>query len=208
MQLEAQLTGLNRFLATVYDAGVNLDTLLDDLGFDAAQRQSLGGKHRPAIAAGLVEVIRKRLTWEDKDLWFRVIARRLGLDGEPPASIEDTAGSLNIDVGTASAAEADGLQRCRSKAATEDFKRELRRIALEQLSAGGEKPAKEAVLQKLERLADLRSAADMARIDYEARRAEVMKKIQEELDAIEVEFKPALEAAETNAAAPGGRDPQ
>ena len=72
-------------------------------------------------------------------------------------------------------------------------------MALAQLAAGGEKPAKENVLQKLERLADLRAAADVARIDYESRRLEVMKKVQEDLDAIDAEFKPALEAAETNA---------
>ena len=57
------------------------------------------------------------------------------------------------------------------------------------------------MLQKLERLTDLRAAADVARIEHESRRLEVMRKVQEELDAIDAEFQPALEAAEANASA-------
>jgi hypothetical protein len=199
MQFESQLAGLNRLLATVFDETPSLDALLDELGFDGAQRASLHQKQLPAIVAGLIESIRKKLTLGDKDLWFRILERRLGLDGEPPASAEETAKMLKVDPGYASQAEAEALQKLRSKTAQAELKRELRRLALLQLAAGGEKPAKENVLQKLERLADLRAAADVARIDYESRRVEVMKKVQEELDAIEAEFLPALDAAEANA---------
>jgi hypothetical protein len=201
MDQQIQLSGLNKFLSTVYESGTTLDSLLDDLGFDAAQRASLSQRHLPALATGLLEAVRARLTWEDKDLWFRIIARRLGMDGEPPASPEATAHALNVDPGYAAHAEAEALQKCSSKTALEDFRKELRRLALEALSASGEKPPKENVLQKLERLAQLHAAADLARMDYEARRAEVLKKVQDELDALDVEFKPALEAAEENTAA-------
>jgi len=200
MPSDAQLAGLNRFLATAFDPSSSLEALLDGLGFDAAQRQSLAQKHLPALAAGLIETIRKRLTWEDKDLWFRIVSRRLGLDGEAPSSIADTAAALNIDAGYATYAEGEALQKFRSKTAQADFKKELRRLSLQELAQAGEKPARESVLQKLERLADLRAAADLARIDYEARRLEILKTVQEELDAVEAEFKPALDAATENAA--------
>ena len=201
MDIKTQLSGLDQFIATVFEGGASLDSLLDTLGFDEVQRASLGQHHLPAIAAGLIEIIRRRLTWEEKDLWFRILARRLGLDGEPPASLEATAQALNIDPPYAAYAEGEALQKCRTKSAQEEFKKELRRIALEALAESGEKPARENVLQKLERLAQLHAAADLARMDYEARRAEVMQKVREELDALEAEFEPALDAAEANRAA-------
>lgn len=201
MDIQTQLAGLDKFLAAVFDGQTNLVSLLESLGFDAAQRLSLSQRHLPAIAGGLIDVIRRRLLWEDQDLWFRILARRLGLDGEAPASLPDVAKALNIEAGYASYAEGEALQKCRTKTALEEFKKEIRRIALDELSRGGEKPARENVLQKLERLAQLHAAADLARIDFEAKKAEVMRKVQDELDALEVEFKPALDAAEENAAA-------
>lgn len=201
MDSDAQLGGLNRFLATVFDEGTSLDGLLEELGFDASKRGSLLEGHLPVSAAGLIEVIRRRLTWEDRDLWFRIVARRLGLDGGPSASTEETARSLNVDAGYVAYAEAEALQKCRTKAAREEFRKELRRLALEQLSASGAKPAQESVLNKLDRLGELKAAADLARIDYESRRLEVMRRVQDELDAIEAEFRPVLDAAEANASA-------
>lgn len=201
MDTQIALAGLDKFIAAVYEGGASLDTLLDDLGFDAAQRASIRQHHLPEITAGLIEVIRHRLTWEDKDLWFRILARRLGLDGELPASLEATAQALNIDAAYASYAEGEAFQKCRTKTAMEEFKKELRRLALEAFGGSGEKPGREGVLQKLERLAQLHAAADLARMDYESRRLEVIKQIQDDLDAIEAEFKPALEAAEANASA-------
>ena len=85
MDLNTQLTGLDQFLSTIYGSGTGLETLLGTLGFDAAQLNALRERHMPALAEGFIEVVRKRLTWEDKDLWFRLLARRFGLDGEPPA---------------------------------------------------------------------------------------------------------------------------
>lgn len=201
MDQQTQLDGLNKFLSTIYESGTTLESLLDELGFDAAQRSSLTQRHLPAVASGLIEIIRARLTWEEKDLWFRIIARRLGMDGEPPIPLEAAAQALNVDPGYAAYAEGEALQKCSTRTAREDFKKELRRLAIDALSKSGEKPPKENVLQKLERLAQLQAAADLARMDYESRRAEVLKKVQDELDALEVEFEPALEAAEENAAA-------
>jgi hypothetical protein len=44
----------------------------------------------------------------------------------------------------------------------------------------------------------MRGAADVARLDYESKRAEILKKIQADLDALDSEYKPILESAEEN----------
>ena len=98
-------------------------------------------------------------------------------------------------------AQEQALDRCRTKTALQDFRKELHRIALDELAKGGQKPGRDGVVQKLERLSDLRAAADVARMDLEAKRAEVLRKVQPELDALELEFQPVLEAAEANASA-------
>ena len=97
MDLATQLAGLDQFLATVFGTGASLEALLGSLGFDAAQLSTLRERHLSAIASQFIEVIHKRLTWEDKDLWFRLLARRYGLDGEPPASLEAAAVALGVD---------------------------------------------------------------------------------------------------------------
>jgi hypothetical protein len=209
MDLQTQLAGLDQFLSTIYGPGTSLDSLLGSLGFEASQVNSLRIGHLPALADGLIEIVRKRLTWEDKDLWFRLLARRFSLDGEPPAAavsatstpLENVAHSLGIDLPYASHAEAEALERCRTRTALQDFKKELHRLALAELARSGEKPGKEQVVRKLERLADLRAAVDVSRMDYEAKRAGILKKVQAELDALELEFQPVLEAAEANAGA-------
>jgi hypothetical protein len=201
MDKQIKLTGLNRFLATIYGGETNLESLLGSLNFDPAQLKILKERHLPAVAEGLLEVIRKRLTWEEKDLWFRILARRLGMDGESPLSTDEAARVLGIEPGYASYAEGEALQKCSSKTALAYFKKEIHRLALDELSGGGETPGKEKVIQKLERLADLQAAVDLVRMDYEAKRSEVLKRIQAELDAIDEEFKPSLEAAEANAQA-------
>lgn len=201
MDPQTQLAGLDHFLSTLYGSGTGLESLLASLGFDPVQLKSLHDRHLQAIAAGLVEAVRDHLTGEDKDTWFRLVARRFGLDGEAPAPMEAAAASLGLDPAYAARAGAEALEKCRTKSALEHFKKEIRRLALSELSRSGEKPAREQVVGKLQRLADLRAAADVARLDYEAKRAEVLKKVQAELDAIDLEIKPVLDAAEENATA-------
>ncbi len=201
MDPKIQLDGLDRFLSAIYENGTNLIGLLASLGFDSAQLASLQQHHLPAISSGLIDAIHGRLTSEDRDTWFRLLARRFGLDGEPPAATETAARALGLDAAYASHAAAEALDRCRTKSSLEDFRKDLRRLALDELTKSGEKPAQEKVVGKLQRLGDLRAAADLARMDYESKRAEVLKKVQAELDAIDVEFRPVLDAAEDNAAA-------
>ena len=108
---------------------------------------------------------------------------------------------LNIDPSYAAHAEGEALQRCSYKTTLQDFKKELHRLALAELSKSGTKPQKDSVIKKLDRLADLRAAVDVTRMDYEKKRVEILKKVQAELDAVEAEYQPVLEAAEGNASA-------
>ena len=77
----------------------------------------------------------------------------------------------------------------------------MHRIALSELSKSGDRPQRDEVVHKLNRLADLRAALDLTRMNYDAKRSEILKSVQAELDALEAEFQPLLEAAQDNAAA-------
>jgi hypothetical protein len=57
------------------------------------------------------------------------------------------------------------------------------------------------ILSKLEELAEVRAAADVTRIDYEAKRTEILKAVQAELDALAAEYEPLFATAEERAAA-------
>jgi hypothetical protein len=200
MDMKTQLNGLNEFLTAIHGEETSLEGLLGSLDFEAAQVKLLRERRLEAVAGQFIEVVRKRLTWEEKDLWFRVLARRFGLDGEPGAAIEAVAAALGVDPSYAAYAETEAMQKCRYKTALHDFKKELHRIALNELSNSAAPPPRERVVDKLNRLADLRAALDLTRMDYEAKRAEVLKQVQAELDAIAAEYEPLLEAAEANAA--------
>ena len=52
------------------------------------------------------------------------------------------------------------------------------------------------ITAKLEELSDVQAAAETTRQDLEAKRAEILKSVQAELDALEAEFGPLLAAAE------------
>lgn len=58
----------------------------------------------------------------------------------------------------------------------------------------------QAVIARLEELAEVRAAAEVTRLDYEARREEILKAVKAELDALAAEYEPLLEIAEDRAA--------
>ena len=51
------------------------------------------------------------------------------------------------------------------------------------------------IVAKLNELSEIQSAVDVARVDYEAKRAEILRSIQAELDALDAEFDPLFEAS-------------
>ncbi len=48
------------------------------------------------------------------------------------------------------------------------------------------------IITKLDELAELQVTADVTRIDYETKRAEILKAVETELDALDTEFEPLL----------------
>jgi hypothetical protein len=74
----------------------------------------------------------------------------------------------------------------------------MKYILVSQLEKMDQRPTREHIAEKLGRLTNLRGAADVARLDYDAKRAEIMKQIQAELDALDSEYNPILEAADEN----------
>lgn len=52
------------------------------------------------------------------------------------------------------------------------------------------------ITAKLDRLAELRQTADATRIDFEKKRAEILKSLQPQLDALDAEFTPLLETTQ------------
>jgi hypothetical protein len=53
----------------------------------------------------------------------------------------------------------------------------------------------DSILEKLEQLAELRAAKELTRIDYEQRRAEILKAVQAQLDELAAEYEPLFETA-------------
>ncbi len=198
MDTKLQLDGLDRFLTSIYGEETHLASMIDALGFEPEQARMLREDCLPNVMEQFVEVIRKKLTSGEKDMWFRILNRRFGLDGEPVQPMEQVARLLELDALSASQAEADALHKCRYKATLSGFEKELHRIALAELSNSGDHPPKEQIARKLKRLADLHAAVDLAQMDYDNKRKEILKAVQAELDALEAEYEPLLEAANEN----------
>jgi hypothetical protein len=199
MDFKTQHIGLNELLSLVYGDEMQLNRLLRELGFEQTQIEQLQNRSLEAVVTQFLEVIHKRLTSESgKDTYYQILSRRYGLDGEPPAALETIAQKRNSSPEYLRQLYEEIIQRCRSKSAQSDFKKSLRTIAISQLAKMNERPRREQVADKLQRLTNLRAAADVTRLDYEAKRTELFKTIQAELDALEAEYKPLLEATEEN----------
>lgn len=62
-------------------------------------------------------------------------------------------------------------------------------------------PTETDIRLRLEELAEVRAAAQTTRLDYEAKRAELLRSVQAELDALDAEYQPLLESAQVRATA-------
>jgi hypothetical protein len=201
MDFKIQLAGLNQFLSAIFGEETGLSSLLASLGFEQTQIESLRDEHLQPIVSQFTDVIHKRLTGDSgKDIWFQLLSRRYGLDGEPPETFAIIGGRLGLSPEYARLVGEEALQKCQFKTALEDFKKSLRYIVIGQVGKVVGRPPREHITEKLERLTNLRAAADLTRMDYEAKRAEILKQIQAELDALDAEYNPLFEATDQNAA--------
>jgi hypothetical protein len=56
------------------------------------------------------------------------------------------------------------------------------------------------IVAKLNELSEIQAAVDVARVDYETKRAEIMRTVLAELDALEAEYEPLFEASRSRVA--------
>jgi len=59
----------------------------------------------------------------------------------------------------------------------------------------------EPIIAKLDQLSEIKAATEVTRLDYEAKRVEIMKAVQAQLDDLAAEFEPLLNSAEERATA-------
>jgi len=201
MDFKTQLTGLDELLSIIYGNEMQLSTLLHELGFERSQIQQLQDADLEPVVHQFLEVIHKRFTNDSgKDTYYQILSRRYGLDGEPREQLSVIAPKHNYSSEYLRQLFEEIIQRCQSRKWQTELKTSLKHIAVAQLGKMNERPAREHVAEKLERLSNLRGAADVARLDYESKRVEILKQIQAELDALDSEYKPVLEAVEENIA--------
>jgi hypothetical protein len=199
MDFKTQLSGLNELLAIIYGNETQLEPLLRELGFEQTQVEQLRGQPLEAVVDQFLEMIHKRLTSESgKDTYYQILSRRYGLDGEPPDSLDAISQARSDNPEYLRQLFQEIIKRCQSKTAQADFKKGLQQIAIAQLGKSSERPTREHVSEKLKRLTDLRTAADATRLDYEAKHAEIIKKVQAEMDSLEAEYKPLLDSVDEN----------
>jgi len=201
MDFKIQLTGLNELLSVIYGDEMQLSTLLRELGFEPSQIEQLRDQHLESIVAQFLDVIHKRLTSDSgKDTYYQILGRRYGLDGQAPEQLSAIAAKENHSPEYLRQLFEEIIQRCQSKTWQAELRKSLKYIVVSQLEKMNQRPTREHIAEKLERLTNLRGAADVARLDYDAKRAEILRQIQAELDALESEYKPVLEAADENIA--------
>ncbi|HSB01238.1 MAG TPA: hypothetical protein VLE49_11345 [Anaerolineales bacterium] len=199
MDIKTQLSGLNELLVLMYGNDLCLSTLLRELGFEQAQTKHLQDEDLEPIVAQFLQVIHERLTsTSGKDTYYQILSRRYGLDGEPRQQLSAIAEEHGLSPEYLRQLFEEIIYRCQSRTWQTELKKSLKHIVVTQLGKMGERPTHENVTEKLERLTNLRNAAEFTRLNYETKRTEILKQIQSELDALDLEYKPVLEAAEEN----------
>src|SRR5687767_13038438 len=186
MDFKIRLAGLNQLLSVIYGNEMQLNSLLSELGFEESQVERLQDAQLESIAAEFLEVIHKRLTSDaGQDTYYQILSRRHGLDGEAPEQLSEIAKKQNNSPEALRQLFEEIIQRVQSKTWQADLRKSLKYIVVAQLEKMNQRPAREHVAGKLERLTNLRGAADVARLNYESKRAEILKEIQAELDRSE-----------------------
>ena len=202
MNVNTQYSGLDELLEVIYGRGTRMSTLLCELGFERSQVEQLQGGQLEPIISQFLEVIHKRLTSDSgKDTYYQILIRHYGLEGEPPQPLSAIAETYRYSPEYLRQLFGEILLRCQSKAWQKELKISLTHIVVAQLGQTHNRPTHDQVAEKLERLSSLRNAAEFTRLDYETKRAAILKQVQPELDALEAEYQPVLERAEENFAA-------
>lgn len=202
MDAGTRLSGLNELIAVIYGNDIHLHTLLCELGFERTQVEQLQDRHLESVVTQFLGVIHKRLTNDSgKDTYYQILSRRYGLDGEPRQQLSAIAENYGYSPEYLRQLFEEIIHRCQSKTWQAELKKSLKYIAVSQFGTMQERPSRDHVAEKLERLSNLRNAAEFTRLDYETKRTQILKQVQAELDVLDSEYKPVLGRAEENIAA-------
>jgi DNA-binding Lrp family transcriptional regulator len=201
MDVKTRLSGLEELLAIIYGEDTRLSLLLRELGFGQHQVDRLQNGQLESVITQLLDAIHKRLTSDSgKDTYYQILTHRYGLDGEPRQQLSVIAEKYGYSPEYLRQLFEEIIHRCQSKTWQAELKKSLKYIAVHQLGTMHERPAHDHVAEKLERLSNLRNAAEFTRLDYETKRKQILKQVQSQLDALDSEYKPVLERAEENIA--------
>ena len=202
MDVQTQYTGLDELVSIIYGRGVGLSTLLGELGFEQVRVEQLQNGQLESVVTQFLDVIHKRLTSDSgKDTYYQILSRRYGLDGESPQQLSAIAEKYGYSPEHLRQLFEEIVHRCQSKTWQAELKKSLKYIAIHQLGTMQERPSRDHVAEKLERLSNLRNAAEFTRLDYETKRLQILKQVQAELDSLDSEYKPVMERVEENIAA-------
>ena len=198
MNTNTQLLGLNDFLGVAYGTETQLSSLLAKLGFERTQIDLLTNGHLEHVVSEFVAVIKEKLGsgGGKSDHVFQVACRRYGLDGETPETLDVIAKRHGISAKYARQLEEEAFQKCRFKTTFNEFNKSLQHIAVAELSKVAPAPTKGYVSEKLFRLTNLQAHTDLTRMDYEEKRAEILKRVKSTLDTLDAEYKPVFETAD------------
>jgi hypothetical protein len=195
MDTKTQVNGLNLFLSVVFGEETRLSSLLADQGFRRQQLDLLREHYLNPLVAEFVELIKRTLTDGDADeKLFNIMSRCYGMDGEDPSPIGVAGQQLGLGPEQTQKLFDAALRRCRQKTWQTALLKGLHNIAIQQLESGGERPPATHVVTALQALGEFRTAAENERQAYETRRAEILKTVQPQLDALDAEQLPLLEA--------------
>ena len=199
MDVKTRFSGVEELLGIIYGNETQLSTLLGEVGFDRYQIDQFLNGHLESVVDQFLDVIHKRLTSDSgKDTYYHILSRRFGLDGEPRQQLSIIGERYGYSPEYVRRLFDEILQRCQSKTWQTELKRSLKYIAVNEMSAMHGRPTRDYVAEKLERLSNLRNAAEFTRLDYETKRTQILKQVQAELDALDSEYKPVMERAEEN----------
>ena len=201
MDATTRHAGLEELLAVIYGNEMGLGTLLRELGFEQYQVSQLQNGQLESVVVQFLDVIHKRLTSDSgKDTYYQILSGRYGLDGESRQSLSAIADTYGYSPEYLRKLFEDIIDRCRSKTWQAELKKSLKYIAVNELGKMQGRPPRDYVAEKLERLSNLRNAAEFTRLDYETKRTQILKQVQAELDALDGEYKPVLDSTQGNIA--------
>jgi hypothetical protein len=196
MSVKQQVNGLNEFLTAVYGTETRLSSLLASLGFDSVQVEIIRGKYLEPTVTSFLSSLRERMAAGlDGERLYEITSRRFGLDGGPPDSLETLSQRLGLSLERIRQLDDEAITRCKSTASRQFLRSKLHGIVFKLIASVADPPSLEGIGAKLERLAAVRAAADLTGATYEAKRAAILSRVQTELDALEAEYAPLLQAS-------------